>query len=571
MTSASDLRSGKTHRDENFPVASWIIHPRHRALILAYYNFVRTADDIADHATLSADEKLRYLDLLEAELLGKGDTQKEAVNLRHALAERAMAPRHALDVLVAFRMDVTKLRYENWDEVIHYCRYSAMPVGRFMLDVHGESTSTWAASDALCAGLQINNHLQDCAKDYKNLNRIYLPRDALAASGASVEMLGEAKSPPQLLQCLHALAVRTETLLNESKSLSAEVKDFRLGLEVAVIQAFADKIVAHAEGARSPERARAPQPARIAGAERHRHCGRDHQPRRGTPSPDKTGGRRMTLQTAAANADYASTASGSSFYAAMRMLPRAQREAMFQIYSFCRQVDDIADSHGPRPERLAALQQWRDDIDALYHGHPPPRLQDYAASVKTFGLKREDFLAIVDGMEMDVPQDIRAPDMATLDLYCDRVASAVGRLSVRVFGLPENDGILLAHHLGRALQLTNILRDIDEDAGLGRLYLPREGLLLAGITSDNPQKVIAERSLPKVCQGLVERAKAHFEKADEIMKRNSRRKVRAPRIMSKYYRAILDLLIARGFAAPREPVRVHKMAKIAILLRYAII
>jgi phytoene synthase len=279
----------------------------------------------------------------------------------------------------------------------------------------------------------------------------------------------------------------------------------------------------------------------------------------------------MTVQTAAANADYGTAASGSSFYAAMRILPRAQREAMFQIYSFCRQVDDIADSDGPRPERLARLQQWRDDIDALYQGHPPPRLQDYAASVRAFGLKREDFLAIVDGMEMDVPQDIRAPDMATLDLYCDRVASAVGRLSVRVFGLPENDGILLAHHLGRALQLTNILRDIDEDAGLGRLYLPREGLLLAGITGDDPQRVIAERSLPKVCQGLVERAKAHFEKADEIMKRNARRVVRAPRIMSKYYRAILDLLIARGFAAPREPVRVNKMAKIAILLRYAII
>jgi squalene synthase HpnD len=279
----------------------------------------------------------------------------------------------------------------------------------------------------------------------------------------------------------------------------------------------------------------------------------------------------MTLQTAAANADYGTTASGSSFYAAMRVLPRNQREAMFQIYSFCRQVDDIADSDGPRPERLAALQQWRDDIDALYHSHPPPRLQDYAASVKTFGLKREDFLAIVDGMEMDVPQDIRAPDLATLDLYCDRVASAVGRLSVRVFGLPEEDGIQLAHHLGRALQLTNILRDIDEDAGLGRLYLPRESLLLAGITTDDPNRVIADRALPKVCLPLAERAKKHFEKSDEIMKRNSRRAVRAPRIMSKYYRAILDLLLARGFAAPREPVRVHKWAKIAILLRYAII
>jgi hydroxysqualene synthase len=243
MTTAAELRSGKTHRDENFPVASWIIHPRHRALILAYYNFVRTADDIADHASLSPDEKLRYLDLLEAELLGKGETQKEAAGLHQALAERGMSPRHAQDVLIAFRMDVTKLRYENWDEVIHYCRYSAMPVGRFMLDVHGEATSAWAASDALCAGLQVNNHLQDCAKDYKNLNRVYLPRDALAASGATVEMLGEAKSPAPLLQCLQALAVRTESLLNESKSLSAEVKDLRLGVEISVIQSFADKIV----------------------------------------------------------------------------------------------------------------------------------------------------------------------------------------------------------------------------------------------------------------------------------------------------------------------------------------
>ena len=243
MTSASELRSGKTHRDENFPVASWIIHPRHRALILAFYNFVRTADDIADHATLEADKKLSYLDLLEAELLGQGDTQPEAVSLRQALAERSMPPRHALDVLIAFRMDVTKLRYENWDEVIHYCRYSAMPVGRFMLDVHGESTSTWAASDALCAGLQINNHLQDCGKDFRDLNRVYLPRDALAAAGASVEELGRERASAPLLQCLHALAVRTELLLHESKSLSAEVRDFRLGCEISVIQAFADKIV----------------------------------------------------------------------------------------------------------------------------------------------------------------------------------------------------------------------------------------------------------------------------------------------------------------------------------------
>jgi presqualene diphosphate synthase len=278
----------------------------------------------------------------------------------------------------------------------------------------------------------------------------------------------------------------------------------------------------------------------------------------------------MTIETAAATS-YGSSASGSSFYAAMRILPHAQREAMFQIYSFCRQVDDIADSDGPREERRAALQQWRDDIDAMYQGHPPARLRDYVASVQGFGLQRDDFLAIVDGMEMDVAQDIRAPDFATLDLYCDRVASAVGRLSVRVFGLPREDGIQLAHHLGRALQLTNILRDIDEDASIGRLYLPLEGLLHAGITSTDPLKVVSNPALPKVCAPLVERARAHFVKADEIMGRNPRRTVRAPRIMSKYYRAILELLVGRGFATPREPVRLNKMARIAILLRYAFI
>jgi presqualene diphosphate synthase len=174
-------------------------------------------------------------------------------------------------------------------------------------------------------------------------------------------------------------------------------------------------------------------------------------------------------------------------------------------------------------------------------------------------------------MEMDVPQDIRAPDLATLDLYCDRVASAVGRLSVRVFGLPQDDGIQLAHHLGRALQLTNILRDIDEDAGLGRLYLPREWLNEAGIAETDPVKVAADPHVPKVCAPLVERARMHFAKSDEIMARNPRRIVRAPRIMSKYYGSILQRLIARGFVPPRDPVRVSKFTKLAIVLRYAFI
>src|SRR5438067_836868 len=239
----------------------------------------------------------------------------------------------------------------------------------------------------------------------------------------------------------------------------------------------------------------------------------------------------MNSDAAAANPSYGTTASGSSFYAAMRILPREQREAMFQIYSFCRQVDDIADSDGPRPERLAALQQWRDDIEALYKGDPPPRIRDYVASVQRLDLKQQDYLAVVDGMEMDVPQDMRGPDLATLDLYCDRVASAVGRLSVRVFGLGEADGILLAYHLCRALRLTNILRDLDEDAAIGRLYLPREALEAAGIDTIDPMSALRSPALGNACAEVVERARMHFREADKIMARLPRKLVRAARVM----------------------------------------
>jgi squalene synthase HpnC len=242
MTNASDLRSGKTHRDENFPVASWIIHPRHRALILAFYNFVRTADDIADHATLDDATKLKMLDELDADLMRQSGGQSEAVALREAYATRSMSPRHARDVITAFRMDVNKRRIATWDELIHYCSFSAMPVGRFMLDVHGESTATWPASDALCAALQINNHLQDCADDY--LDRVYIPDDLMQRMGARVEDLGQPKSSPALLSCIREMAAKTEDLMRQSEILTVQVADARLGCEISVIQTFSWKILA---------------------------------------------------------------------------------------------------------------------------------------------------------------------------------------------------------------------------------------------------------------------------------------------------------------------------------------
>ncbi len=239
---ARNWRSGKGHRDENFPVASWLIHPRHRKVILAFYNFVRTADDIADHAALTPQQKLSLLARLDAGLSGADDGDTAAVRLRAALAEHSLSPKHAQDLLTAFMLDVTKLRYRNWDDLMGYCALSAMPVGRFVLDVHGESRSTWPANDALCAALQIINHLQDCRDDYLNLNRVYVPLDAFAAAGAAVEALGEPRASPALLACLHKLAERTERLLSESDAFPILINDWRLALEVSVINTLAHRL-----------------------------------------------------------------------------------------------------------------------------------------------------------------------------------------------------------------------------------------------------------------------------------------------------------------------------------------
>jgi presqualene diphosphate synthase len=263
----------------------------------------------------------------------------------------------------------------------------------------------------------------------------------------------------------------------------------------------------------------------------------------------------------------AARAAGSSFYAGMRILPFAQREAMFEIYSFCRAVDDIADDPGDRERRREQLQRWRSDIDALYAGKNPSQLSGLATAVKTFDLARKDFIAVIDGMEMDVVADIRAPDRATLDLYCDRVACAVGRLSVRVFGMERDAGLALAHHLGRALQLTNILRDLDEDASMGRLYLPREALRDAGIIATDPATVLANPMLSEPCATIVAMARSEFAAANKIMAQSPRKVVKAPRIMGHAYRLILEALVARGFAPPRARVHLPRVKFLFIVLR----
>jgi presqualene diphosphate synthase len=265
-------------------------------------------------------------------------------------------------------------------------------------------------------------------------------------------------------------------------------------------------------------------------------------------------------------------AAGTSFYWAMRLLPRQRREGMYAIYAFCREVDDIADDTAPPAQKQAALAAWHREIDALYAGTPDELVaRALAGPVERYRLRREDFHAVIEGMEMDAAQDIRAPELATLDLYCGRVAGAVGHLSVHVFGDASPSAHDVADHLGRALQLTNILRDLDEDARRGRLYLPREILDRHGIATTDPPAVLRHPALPAVCREVAARALAHFDRAAEAMARCSRRAMRPAAVMGAFYRAMLDALLRESWRDPSRRVGLSKSHKLWLVLRHGLL
>ncbi len=265
-------------------------------------------------------------------------------------------------------------------------------------------------------------------------------------------------------------------------------------------------------------------------------------------------------------------AAGTSFYWAMRLLPEARREAMYAIYAFCREVDDIADSDAPDAEKRAALDDWRFEIDRIFAGTSGlPLGRVLAEDASRFQLRRDDFLAIIDGMEMDARVAIQAPPLAELDLYCDRVASAVGRLSVRAFGVATPEADRVAHHLGRALQLTNILRDLAEDAGRDRLYLPREYLIAAGIIATAPEAVLRDPHLGAACDQLAALAQHHFDEARAAMTLCPRRAMRPARAMGAVYHAQLTRLRQRGWSRLDEPVKLPKPVKLWLALRHGLL
>ena len=498
----------------------------------------------------------RCIDALEATLFGRSEAEAEALPLRAALAARGLGARHALDLLQAFRRDVTKNRTRDFADLIDYCTYSAMPVGRFVLDVHGEDEALWPLSDAICAGLQINNHLQDCAADYRQLDRVYVPLEDLAAHGIGPEALAAPRASPALRACLRGLAGRTRALLDEGATLPEMIADPRLGLEIAVIVRLAKRI-----NDLLLERDPLSENVHLSKAA----AARDHARRRlrridrpvaalSIGPPKCRGGVSMAL-LANATAKPAAPAAGSSFYMAMRILPRPQRLAMFEVYAFCRAVDDIADDTlGPRQLRLEQLARWRSDIGALYAG---------AAASRTGRSRRVPSRSSISPRLISWPSstawkwmsssDITAPDWATLDLYCDRVASAVGRLSVRIFGIESERGTAArppprprpsAHQYSARYR-----RGCRARPPLSAARSPACGRHRGDASRRRCSTIPASA---KPAWQVAERAHGHFAAAAAIMARCPRSVVRAPRLMAEAYRLILARLEAQGWSPPRK-------------------
>ena len=265
-------------------------------------------------------------------------------------------------------------------------------------------------------------------------------------------------------------------------------------------------------------------------------------------------------------------ASGTSFLAGMKVLPPPRRAAMFAIYAFCREIDDIADEPAPQADKLRRLDAWRGEIDRLYDGRPvAPTARALLGPVREFGLAKEDFLALIEGMEMDAAETLRLPTLGALEYYCDRVACAVGRLSVKVFGAPGAAGVAVAYALGQALQLTNILRDLSEDAERGRLYLPADMLERHGITARESEAVLADAALPHLCDELAALARRRFAEAEAAIARGPRRALRPATIMMHVYRRILDRLEERGWTRLDQPVALGKAEKLWIVLRHGLL
>jgi phytoene synthase len=536
---------------ENFPVGSWLL-PRHlRRHVAAYYRFARTADDIADSPTLTREQKIAGLAAMDAALDRGGDDRVDPI--RASIAETGIGLAECRDLLVAFNRDARNQSCDSWDDLIDYCRHSAHPVGRYLLLIHGESPDTIVPGDALCAAFQILNHLQDCGDDWRNLQRVYLPRRWIAAAGGEGRFFDPAAADlrrPILDRCLDG----TDRLIEIAALLPGRLKSKGLKAEVAVMLSL---VKALAERLRNGD----PLQARV-------KLTKGDFARALLPGLKVLAGGTPTYETDAALVAVAVERSGSSFTKGMQILPAERRRAMFALYGFCRAVDDIADAPAPIADKRAELGIWRTELDNIYAGRGSHALgRELVDAARRYDLAREEFDLILEGMIIDAAPSVRIADRAALSDYARRVAGAVGVLSCQIFGAPGPESKAFAIYLGETLQLTNILRDVDEDAAIDRLYLPLDMIRDAGISTDQDVKaIVADPRIVGICEKLAAEVTERYRLVPGIMPARYRRELRSARIMQMAYAMVFEKLRARGWRDRSWRPRLTKREGLATVL-----
>ena len=529
----------RDHDAENFPTASLLLARPVRAQVMAFYRFVRTADDIADSAALPAGEKLARLDAMERALDDPATPMPEARRL-HDLGV-GMAEARAM--LSAFRQDATQTRYADWAALEDYCRRSADPVGRMLLRLHGDAANEAAnaAADGLCTALQVLNHLQDLVPDRAALDRIYLPVAWLDLAGGEAAFFDPANAARRR-PVLDAALDRVEEALDRAAALPRLLASTRLAFQSTVTIGLARRLLARLRKA---------------------------DPVRGRVALDRADfARAFAAGWTNGPGDAALVAArvgraGSSFARGMAALKGDRRRALWAVYAFCRAVDDIADGAMPEAEKRRFLDDWRRKL-----GAPDCALsRELAIARAAHGVPLEECEAMIAGMETDAADRLRLPDEAALDLYCRQVAGSVGAMSVRVFGAPDAHQFGLA--LGHTFQLTNILRDVDEDALRERVYVPRTLLAAEGIPDGPAREVVAHPRFAAICTRLAERAREGFARAEREVGRSAPQAPLPARVMMWGYHRLFQRLLARGWeygarARPRltlaEKLRMAVMA-----------
>lgn len=536
---------------ENFPVGSWLLPKPLRRHVAAYYRFARTADDIADSPTLSREDKLSGLAAMDMALDRGGDDRVDPI--RASIAETGIGLAECRDLLLAFTRDAQNLSCESWDDLIDYCRHSAHPVGRYLLLIHGENPDTLVPGDALCAAFQILNHLQDCGDDRRNLDRIYIPRRWIAAAGGEGRFFDPAAADlrrPVLNRCLDG----TDRLIEIASLLPGRLKSRGLKAEVAVmlslVKALAERL-RHGDPIQSRVKLTRGDFARALLPGLKVLAGR---------TPKQTADQKI-VSAAVARA-------GSSFTKGMQILPPERRRAMYALYGFCRAVDDIADAPAPIEDKRAELKAWSVELDRIYEGQGNYALgRELVDAVRRYGLSRDEFDLILEGMIIDAAPAVRIADRNALSDYARRVAGAVGVLSCQIFGAPGAEAKDFAIYLGETLQLTNILRDVDEDSIIGRLYLPLDMIQATGISVDQDiRAIVADPRIAGICETLAAEVTERYRLLPDMTPRAYWRELRSARIMQMAYGLVFRKLVARGWRERSWRPRLSKREGLSTVL-----